>query len=182
MLDIMRSVTSDDEPELKEVIDGGSIIEFQHVVRRIPVADHIFEYAAALVRATRPDEPEAPEFVKKYIAWGAGNVVISMVFVANAIVSYGTMNSPNKQASRARVTPTALPPTPAFPQAPFLPVPRQPAPRESEARCRRHGLDHLDENTSKMRNRMRRGVTFADTLTPLRRSRINYSAPTASHL
>ena len=71
-LDIMRSVTSDDEPELKEVVDGASIIEFQHVVRRIPVADHIFEYAAALVRATRPDEPEAPEFVKKYMAWGAG--------------------------------------------------------------------------------------------------------------
>jgi len=71
-LDIMRSVTCDEEPELKEVIDGASIIEFQHVVRRIPVADHIFEYAAALVRATRPDEPDAPEFVKKLMAWGAG--------------------------------------------------------------------------------------------------------------
>ncbi|NQU20074.1 MAG: MoxR family ATPase [Candidatus Nealsonbacteria bacterium] len=71
-LDIMRSVTSDDEPELKEVVDGASIIEFQHVVRRIPVADHVFEYAAAIVRATRPDQPEAPEFVKKLMAWGAG--------------------------------------------------------------------------------------------------------------
>ncbi|NQU20663.1 MAG: MoxR family ATPase [Candidatus Nealsonbacteria bacterium] len=71
-LDIMRSVTSDDEPELKEVVDGASIVEYQHVVRRIPVADHIFEYAAAIVRATRPDEPEAPEFVKKLMAWGAG--------------------------------------------------------------------------------------------------------------
>jgi len=71
-LDIMRSVTSDDEPELKEVVDGASIIEFQHVVRRIPVADHVFEYAAAIVRATRPDQPESPEFVKKLMAWGAG--------------------------------------------------------------------------------------------------------------
>ena len=71
-LDIMRSVTSDDEPDLKEVVDGVSILEFQHVVRRIPVADHIFEYAAALVRATRPNEKDAPEFVKKYMAWGAG--------------------------------------------------------------------------------------------------------------
>jgi MoxR-like ATPase len=71
-LDIMRSVTTDDEPELKEVVDGPTILEFQHLVRRIPVADHIFEYASALVRATRPDEPDAPEFVKKFMAWGAG--------------------------------------------------------------------------------------------------------------
>ena len=71
-LDIMKSVTSDDEPELKEVVDGAAIIEFQHVVRRIPVADHIFEYAAALVRATRPNEDDAPEFVKKLMSWGAG--------------------------------------------------------------------------------------------------------------
>jgi len=71
-LDIMRSVTTDDEPVLKEVVDAAAIIEFQHVVRRIPVADHIFEYAAALVRATRPDEDDAPELVKQYMAWGAG--------------------------------------------------------------------------------------------------------------
>jgi MoxR-like ATPase len=71
-LDIMRSVTSDEEPELKEVVDAKTIIEFQRLVRRIPVADHVFEYAAALVRATRPDQPDAPEFVKKLMSWGAG--------------------------------------------------------------------------------------------------------------
>ena len=71
-LDIMRSVTTDDEPVLNEVVDGPSILAFQHVVRRIPVADHVFEYAAELVRATRPEEPDAPEFVKKMMAWGAG--------------------------------------------------------------------------------------------------------------
>ena len=71
-LDIVRNVTGDEEPDLKEVVDGPSILEFQHVVRRIPVADHVMEYATALVRATRPDEPEAPEFVKKLMAWGAG--------------------------------------------------------------------------------------------------------------
>ena len=71
-LDIMRSVTSDDEPVLSEVVDAATILELQHVVRRIPVADHVFQYAAALVRATRPDEPDAPEFVKNMLAWGAG--------------------------------------------------------------------------------------------------------------
>lgn len=71
-LDIMRSVTTDDEPQLNEVVDGPSILELQHVVRRIPVADHVFQYAAELVRATRPEEPDAPEFIKKLMAWGAG--------------------------------------------------------------------------------------------------------------
>jgi len=71
-IDIMESVTTDEEPVINEVVDGRTILEFQHVVRRIPVARHVFLYAAALVRATRPDEPEAPEFVKKFMAWGAG--------------------------------------------------------------------------------------------------------------
>ncbi len=63
-LEIMKSVTGDNEPELKEVVDAAAIIEFQHVVRRIPVADHVFEYAASIVRATRPSEPDALDFVK----------------------------------------------------------------------------------------------------------------------
>lgn len=71
-LDIMRNVTGDSQPELKEVVDSKTIIEFQKLVRRIPVADHIFEYAAALVRSTRPDEPDSPDFVKKLMSWGAG--------------------------------------------------------------------------------------------------------------
>ncbi len=71
-LDIMRSVTSDVVPVVNKVIDAKEILEFQHVVRRIPVADPIFEYAARIVRATRPDEADAPEFVKKMISWGAG--------------------------------------------------------------------------------------------------------------
>lgn len=71
-LAIMRSVTTDDEPDVKAVVDRVSILEFQHVVRRLPVADHVFEYAAELVRATRPNDTDAPEFVKKLMAWGAG--------------------------------------------------------------------------------------------------------------
>ena len=68
----MRNVTGDTQPELKEVVDAKTILEFQKLVRRIPVADHIFEYAAALVRSTRPDEPDSPDFVKKLMSWGAG--------------------------------------------------------------------------------------------------------------
>lgn len=71
-LGIMRSVTSANQPEIKEVLDGKAIIGFQELVRRIPVADHVFQYAASLIRATRPDEEEAPDFVKEFISWGAG--------------------------------------------------------------------------------------------------------------
>ena len=68
----MRSITSDHREEVKQVVDGEAIVKFQKVVRRIPVAEPIFEYAARIVRATRPSEPDAPEFVKKMMSWGAG--------------------------------------------------------------------------------------------------------------
>jgi MoxR-like ATPase len=71
-VEIMRSISGDAQPDMQTVLDGPAILEYQHLVRRIPVADHIFEYAAALVRATRPDEAEAPDFVRKSMAWGAG--------------------------------------------------------------------------------------------------------------
>ena len=71
-LDIVRKVTGGDEPDTQEVVDAATIIEFQRLVRRIPVSDHVNNYAVALVRATRPDAPDAPEFVKKLMAWGAG--------------------------------------------------------------------------------------------------------------
>ncbi len=71
-LGIMKSVTGDVTPDLRQVVDGPTIMKFQRLIRRIPVADHVFEYAASIVRATRPNEPEAPEFVKELLAWGAG--------------------------------------------------------------------------------------------------------------
>ncbi|MGB0327705.1 MAG: AAA family ATPase [Akkermansiaceae bacterium] len=71
-LEIMKSITSDVRPEINKVLKGSDIVEFQHLVRRIPVADHIFEYAAKLIRATRPEQDEAPEFVQKLMSWGAG--------------------------------------------------------------------------------------------------------------
>jgi MoxR-like ATPase len=71
-MQIMRSITSDHREEVQQVVDGPAIVEFQKLVRRIPVAEPIFEYAARIVRATRPSEPDAPEFVKKLMSWGAG--------------------------------------------------------------------------------------------------------------
>jgi len=71
-LDIVRSVTGDTQTELREVVDANAILAFQRVVRRIPVSEHVFHYAVALTRATRPDENDAPDFVKRLMSWGAG--------------------------------------------------------------------------------------------------------------
>lgn len=71
-LRILKQTTSGEEPALTTALTGRQILALQEVVRKVPVADHVFIYARDLVRATRPDEPEAPPFVKPLIAWGAG--------------------------------------------------------------------------------------------------------------
>jgi MoxR-like ATPase len=71
-LEILRRTTGDEIPEAVPTLTAEQIGGLQHLVRRIPVADHVFQYARDLVRATRPAEPEAPPLVKKCVAWGAG--------------------------------------------------------------------------------------------------------------
>ncbi len=71
-VDIMRSVTGNVQSELKAVLKKTEIIALQNLVSRVPVADHLFQYVAALVRATRPDEENAPDFIKDYVSWGCG--------------------------------------------------------------------------------------------------------------
>jgi MoxR-like ATPase len=69
---IARTTTGDDLPELSHLLHAADIIKQQHLVRRIPVPDHIYSYAAKLVRKTRPANPTAPPWLKPLIAWGAG--------------------------------------------------------------------------------------------------------------
>ncbi|MBS3821658.1 MAG: MoxR family ATPase [Phycisphaerae bacterium] len=71
-IEIARRVTGQQSPALGEVMHGDDILRMQQVVRRIPVAEHMYEYAATLARATRPDEPDTPEFIRKWVSWGAG--------------------------------------------------------------------------------------------------------------
>ena len=58
--------------EIQPVLSGQQILELQKVVRKVPVPDHVMDFVLDLVRVTRPDEPEAPAFVKELIEWGAG--------------------------------------------------------------------------------------------------------------
>src|SRR5947199_3794472 len=71
-LDIMKRTTSNVKAELEALLSGEQILRLQEVVRQVAVADHVFAYAADLVRATRPREQNVPKFVPALVAWGAG--------------------------------------------------------------------------------------------------------------
>ena len=82
---IYRSVTGAAETKLEKVLDAAEVMKLQEVVRRVPAADHVLEYAADLVRATRPKDPSAPDFVREMVAWGAGpRAGLSLILAAKA--------------------------------------------------------------------------------------------------
>jgi len=88
-LDIMKRVGGSYEAALKPVLSGDDILNLQRIVRRVPAAEHVFEYARDLVRATRPTYAEAPAFIKEQIQWGAGpraSICIMMGAKARAIL------------------------------------------------------------------------------------------------
>lgn len=71
-LAIVKTTTSALESKVEAVLTGDEIIQLQNLVRKIPVSDHIVEYAVNLARKTRPGNSDAPKFVNDWIRWGAG--------------------------------------------------------------------------------------------------------------
>ncbi len=71
-LEILKSTTGGATPEPKMTLTAEQIVALQKLVRQVPVADYVFEYARDIVRATRPNEDEATDYVRKYVNWGAG--------------------------------------------------------------------------------------------------------------
>ena len=71
-LDIVKSTTSDKKYEVQQQVTGEQILAYQHLVRRVPVADNVVEYAVKLVHKTRPNTEMATEIANKYLEWGAG--------------------------------------------------------------------------------------------------------------
>jgi MoxR-like ATPase len=69
---ILATTTKDETPELTKVLSGKAIINMQKLVRSVPVGEYVIDFATRLVRATRPRDPSAPEFVRKMVDWGAG--------------------------------------------------------------------------------------------------------------
>ncbi len=71
-IEIVRRTTGGERQEITPVMGSAEILDLQSLVLRVPVADHVIRYAVGLVRASRPDSPSAPEFIRQYLAWGAG--------------------------------------------------------------------------------------------------------------
>ena len=71
-VDVVKATTSNLKPVVNSLFSAQEIIDFQNVIRKIPVADNVIEYAVSLVSKTRPDNVLSNEFVKTYIDWGAG--------------------------------------------------------------------------------------------------------------
>ena len=71
-VDVVKRTTSDKTQKINALFSAEEIVEIQQLIRRIPVADNVVEYAVKLVGKTRPDAAEAPQFVKNYLDWGAG--------------------------------------------------------------------------------------------------------------
>jgi MoxR-like ATPase len=70
-LEVVRSTTTNQDPQFERPISGADLIAFQRLVRRVPIADPVLKYALAIVRTSRPKSPQAPESVKKWVAFGA---------------------------------------------------------------------------------------------------------------
>jgi MoxR-like ATPase len=69
---IVKTSNIKDEYQIKSILNASQIIEFQKAVRHIPVSEHVLEYAVRLVRNTRPNSADSPDFIKKWVSWGAG--------------------------------------------------------------------------------------------------------------
>jgi MoxR-like ATPase len=70
--EIVMATTQSSRPEINPVLQGPDILWIQQLVRQVPASQHMIDYAVDLVRATRPKEPPSPDFVKNWLAWGAG--------------------------------------------------------------------------------------------------------------
>ena len=71
-IEIVKNTTSARQVKLNHVVTGEEILAFQNLVRKIPVAENVLNYAVSLATKTRPNTPQAPKIVNDYISWGAG--------------------------------------------------------------------------------------------------------------
>lgn len=69
---VVRNTTSDEKYVLKSILNGNEILNFQSLIRKIPIADNVLEYAVTLAAKTRPSTGLATPDVNNYISWGAG--------------------------------------------------------------------------------------------------------------
>ena len=93
---VVKSTTSDEKPVINPLFSAQEIIDFQHLIRRVPVADNVIEYAVTLVGKTRPKGTLASEYVNNYLDWGAGpRASQNLILAAKANAAFNGKFSPD---------------------------------------------------------------------------------------
>lgn len=99
---VVKSTTSDVKITVNPLFTAQEIIDFQQLIRRIPVADNVIEYAVRLVSKTRPDNLLSSELVKSYIDWGAGpRASQNLILAAKANAAFNGKFSPDIENVKA---------------------------------------------------------------------------------
>lgn len=102
---VVKRTTSDAKTNINPLFSAQEIIDFQHLIRRIPVADNVIEYAVTLVSKTRPDNALSNDFVKNYLDWGAGpRASQNLILAAKAHAAFNGKFSPDIEDVKAVAT------------------------------------------------------------------------------
>ncbi len=87
LVEIANRTTGAQEPQADSVAGGAMIVRMQKLARGVPIASHVTEYAARLVKATHPDDPGAPEIVRRYVRYGASPRGVQAMILAGKIIA-----------------------------------------------------------------------------------------------
>ncbi len=99
---VVKSTTSDLKQTINPLFTAQEITDFQHLIRRIPVADNVIEYAVTLVSKTRPTNELATDYIKNYIDWGAGpRASQNLILAAKAHAAFNGKFSPDIEDVKA---------------------------------------------------------------------------------
>jgi MoxR-like ATPase len=105
-VEIVKATTANQTVELKPVLTGEEILFFQHIVRKIPVADNVVEYAVSVVGKTRARNEDRPQIIKEYLLWGAGpRASQNLIMAAKAHAAISGKYSPDIEDVKAVAIP-----------------------------------------------------------------------------
>ncbi|NVK53652.1 MAG: MoxR family ATPase [Flavobacteriaceae bacterium] len=105
-VEVVKSTTSIENKTISSIFSANEILEIQQLIRKIPVADNVVEYAVGLVGKTRPKATSASEFVKSYLEWGAGpRASQNLILAAKAHAAINGKFSPDIEDVKAIAIP-----------------------------------------------------------------------------
>ncbi|MFP2994997.1 MoxR family ATPase [Spongiivirga sp. MCCC 1A20706] len=101
-VNVVKTTTSDETATVRPLFNAQEIIDIQHLIRRIPVADNVVEYAVEIVSKTRPNGDKATDLVKQYVDWGAGpRASQNLILAAKSHAAINGKFSPDMEDVRA---------------------------------------------------------------------------------